>query len=190
LKGVRVAADTLSKTLRRGTGLAIAWAVILILCGIFSLALPLIAGISAAIFLSILILIAGIIHLTTAPVSGGFGGYLWRTLLGIVYIIGGIWLFMHPVIGLISFTFVLGIMFVIEGILALISFFSFRKTAGSGWLLFDGIVTLLLALLILDRWPSSAAWAIATIVGVNLLISGITRLMAFLAVRRFLNEAA
>jgi uncharacterized membrane protein HdeD (DUF308 family) len=65
-----------------------------------------------------------------------------------------------------------------------------RKTAGSGWLLFDGVITLLLAFLILDRWPSSAAWAIATIVGVNLLISGITRLMALLAVRRFLNAAA
>jgi uncharacterized membrane protein HdeD (DUF308 family) len=185
-----MASDALSKTLKRGTGLAIAWAVILILCGIFSLSLPLIAGISAAIFLSVLILIAGIIHLTTAPVSGGLGGYLWRTLLGIVYIIGGIWLFMHPVMGLISFTFVLGIMFVIEGFLAIISFFSFRNTAGSRWLLFDGVVTLLLAFLILRHWPSSATWAVATIVGVNLLISGITRLMALLAVRHFLNEAA
>jgi len=185
-----MATDALSTTLKRGTGLAIAWAVILIICGFISLCLPLIAGISMAFVLATLILIAGVIHLTTAPVSGGFGGYLWRTLVGIVYIIGGIWLFMHPVMGLISFTFVLGIMFVIEGIFALIHFFAMRKTAGSGWLLFDGVITLLLAFLILDRWPSSAAWAIATIVGVNLLISGITRLMALLAVRRFLNAAA
>ena len=180
----------LSKILKRGTGLAIAWAVILILCGIFSLSLPMIAGISTAIVLSVLILIAGVVHLTTAPVSGGFGGYLWRTLVGIVYIIGGIWLFMHPVMGLISFTFVLGIMFAIEGFLAIISFLAVRKTAGSGWLLFDGLITVVLAFLILRHWPSSAAWAIATIVGVNLLISGITRLMALLAVRRFLNAAA
>jgi uncharacterized membrane protein HdeD (DUF308 family) len=181
---------TLNKLLKRGTGLAIAWAVILILCGIFSLALPLIAGVSAAIVLSILILIAGIIHLTTAPVSRGFGGYLWRTLVGIVYIIGGVWMFMHPILGLVSFTFVLGITFVVEGILAIISFFTTRKLAGSGWVLFDGLVTLLLAFLILYHWPSSAAWAVATIVGVNLLISGITRLMTMLAVRRFLNVAA
>ncbi len=164
-----------------------AWAVILILCGIFSLCLPEIAGISTAIVLSILIILAGIIHLTTGPVAGSFGGYLWRTLVGIVYIIGGIWLFMHPVLGLVSFTFVLGIVFVIEGFLAIISFFPVRQAAGSGWLLFDGLVTLLLAFLILKHWPSSAAWAIATIVGVNLLISGISRLMTLLAVRRVLN---
>ena len=87
-----MAADTLSTTLKRVTWLAIAWAVILILCGIISLMLPVMAGISTAIVLSILIIIAGVIHLTTGPISGSFGGYLWRTLVGIVYIIGGIWL--------------------------------------------------------------------------------------------------
>lgn len=185
-----MAADTLDKSLKRITGLAIAWAIILILCGIFSLALPMIAGISTAIVISILIIIAGVIHLTTAPVSGGFGGYLWKTLVGIVYIIGGIWLLRHPVLGLVTFTFVLGIIFLVEGILSIISFFPLRRNAGSGWLLFDGLITVLLALLILDHWPSSAAWAVAVIVGVNLFISGVARLMALLALRSFLNEAA
>jgi len=183
-------ADTLVTTLKRGTGLAILWAVVLVLCGIFSLSLPIIAGISTAIVLSILIIIAGVIHLTTGPVAGSFGGYVWRTLVGIVYIIGGIWLFMHPVLGLVSFTLVLGMIFLVEGFLSIVSYFPVRKASGSGWLLFDGIITLLLALLILAHWPSSAAWAIATIVGVNLLISGITRLMALLAVRRVLNASA
>jgi uncharacterized membrane protein HdeD (DUF308 family) len=183
-------ADALVTTLKRGTGLAIAWAVILIICGIISLALPMIAGISMSIVLSVLIIIAGIVHLTTGPVAGSFGGYLWRTLVGIVYIAGGIWLFMHPGLALLTFTLVLGWIFVIEGIFAIISFFPVRKASGSGWLLFDGLVTLLLAFLILAHWPSSAAWAVATIVGVNLLISGITRLMALLAVRRVLSAAA
>ena len=183
-------ADALVTTLKRGTGLAIAWAVILIIAGIISLSLPMLAGISTAIVLSVLIIIAGVIHLTTGPVAGSFGGYLWRTLVGIVYIIGGIWLLMHPVLSLASFTLVLGIVFLMEGVFAIISFFPVRGASGSGWLLFDGIITVLLALLILAHWPSSAAWAIATIVGVNLLISGITRLMALLAVRRVLNAAA
>jgi len=182
--------DTLGSTQRRGTGLAILWAVLLIICGIIALSSPVMAGISTAIVLSILIIVAGVVHLTTAAIAGSFGGYLWKTLVGIIYIIGGIWLFRHPVLGLVSFTFVLGIVFLLEGFLQIISFFQLRKAAGSSWLLFDGLITLLLAFLILDRWPSSAAWAIATIVGVNLLISGITRLMALLAVRRFLNAAA
>src|SRR5579875_223352 len=182
-----MSADPLTTALKHGTTLGMVWAAILILCGIISLALPVVAGISTAIALSVLVLVSGVIHLTTAPVAGGFGGYVWRTLVGIVYIIGGIWLFMHPVLGLVSFTLVLGMIFLVEGFLSIVSYFPVRKASGSGWLLFDGIITLLLALLILAHWPSSAAWAIATIVGVNLLISGITRLMALLAVRRVLN---
>ena len=185
-----MSAETLSSTLKRGTGLAIVWAVVLILCGICSLALPVMAGISAAIVISILIIIAGVIHLTTAAVAGSLGGYLWRTLVGIAYIIGGIWLFMHPVMGLVSFTLVLGIIFVVEGVFAIISYFSMRRVNGSSWLLFDGIVTLILAFLILAHWPSSSLWAIATIVGVNLIISGITRLMAQFALRRIASAIA
>jgi uncharacterized membrane protein HdeD (DUF308 family) len=149
-----------------------------------------IAGISIAIVLSALIIVAGIVHLTTAFAAASIGAIVWRTLVGLVYVIGGIWLFMHPVLGLVSFTFVLSIIFLIEGIFAIISFFQVRKTDGSSWLLFDGIITLILAFLILDRWPTSAAWAIATIVGVNLLISGFTRLMALLAIRRIASSTA
>ncbi|HEX3438143.1 MAG TPA: DUF308 domain-containing protein [Pseudacidobacterium sp.] len=184
-----MSADTVSNTLKRGTTRGIIWAVFLIICGIAALALPVIAGISTAIVLSILIIIAGIVHLVTAVVAGSFGGYLWRTLVGIVYIIGGIWLFRHPVLALHSFTLVLGFVFVMEGVFDIFAFFQVRKMGGAGWLLFDGIITLLLAFLILDRWPSSSAWAIATIVGINLLITGFTRLMALSAARSALSAA-
>jgi uncharacterized membrane protein HdeD (DUF308 family) len=50
--------------------------------------------------------------------------------------------------------------------------------------LFDGVVTLLLSLLIWAHWPSSSAWAIGTLVGVSMIMSGVTRLMMSLAVRR------
>ena len=48
----------------------------------------------------------------------------------------------------------------------------------------DDLVTLLLALFIGFHWPSSSAWAIGTLVGVSLIMSGVTRVMMSLAVRR------
>jgi len=50
--------------------------------------------------------------------------------------------------------------------------------------LIDGIVTLLLGLMIYLQWPSSSAWVIGTLVGISLIISGVTRVMLSLAVRR------
>ena len=46
-----------------------------------------------------------------------------------------------------------------------------------------GIVTLILAVMIWQSWPASAVWAVGTIVGINLLMSGFTRMMYSRAVR-------
>jgi len=66
-------------------------------------------------------------------------------------------------------------------------FFQFRLSSGSGWILFDAIVTLLLAYLIWRPWPSSSTWAIGTILGINLITSGFTWLMCSIAVRKTLE---
>ena len=171
-------------TRRRGTGWAMVWAVLLILVGLLMIVLPFEAGIGIAIWISALIIAAGVFHLIFAVAAGSFGGYLWRTLIGILYMIGGIYLLMHPALALASFTIVLGVVFLVEGVLQIIAYFAIRALPGAGWMLFDGIVTVLLAIQILAHWPSSAVWALATLVGINLLISGTTRLGYLMAHRR------
>ena len=51
-------------------------------------------------------------------------------------------------------------------------------------MLFDAIVTLILAILIWSQWPSSALWFIGTLVGMSLIFSGISRMTLALAMRR------
>jgi len=50
--------------------------------------------------------------------------------------------------------------------------------------LVDGIVTLLLGLMIYMQWPLSSVWAIGILVGVSMIISGVSRVMLSLAVRK------
>jgi len=59
-----------------------------------------------------------------------------------------------------------------------------RTMRGAFWVLVDGIVTLLLGLMIYVQWPSSSVWAIGVLVGVSMIISGVTRIMLSLAVRK------
>jgi uncharacterized membrane protein HdeD (DUF308 family) len=59
-----------------------------------------------------------------------------------------------------------------------------RSMQASSWVLIDGIITLLLGLMIYTQWPSSSGWAIGTLVGVSMIISGITRVMLSLALRQ------
>lgn len=81
----------------------------------------------------------------------------------------------------------MAVMFFMVGVLEIVAFFQFRTLPGAGWVLFDGIVTLFLAYLIWRPWPSSSVWAIGTILGVNLLVSGFTRLMYSVAARKTLE---
>jgi uncharacterized membrane protein HdeD (DUF308 family) len=96
----------------------------------------------------------------------------------------------HPVLGVAALTLLLAALFLLEGVLDLVLFFHLRSLHGASWMLFDGIVTLILALMIYAQWPSSSIWAIGTLVGVSMIISGITRVMMSLAVRKVVAKLA
>jgi len=105
-------------------------------------------------------------------------------LVGLAYLAFGIYVILHPVVGIVTFTLLLATLFFIEGIFSIIQFFQTRSAGGSVWFLLDGIITLLLGLFIYIHWPSSSAWAIGTLVGVSMITSGITRVMVSMTVRR------
>jgi uncharacterized membrane protein HdeD (DUF308 family) len=110
--------------------------------------------------------------------------------VGLAYLAFGGYLLLHPVLGVASLTLVLAALFVIEGVLDLILFFRMRPLHGSAWLVIDGLITLALGGMIYAQWPSSSVWAIGILVGISLMISGITRIGMTLAVRRAVGEVA
>jgi uncharacterized membrane protein HdeD (DUF308 family) len=112
------------------------------------------------------------------------GGFLWEVLLAIVYGCAGIFMLMHPLLGVVSLTLLLAIFFLVEGVVEIFLYFKIRGAANAGWVLFDGIVTLILGFLIWRRWPSSSVWVIGTLVGISLIFSGISRFMLSSTVRR------
>jgi uncharacterized membrane protein HdeD (DUF308 family) len=93
-------------------------------------------------------------------------------------------------VGVASLTLVLASLFLVEGVLNIALFFKVRAVRGSSWFLIDGIITLLLGLMIYMQWPSSSAWAIGTLVGVSMIISGVTRVMLSMAVRKATDTIA
>jgi uncharacterized membrane protein HdeD (DUF308 family) len=80
--------------------------------------------------------------------------------------------------------------FLVEGITEVVTFFQFSSIPGSGWTLFDGIVTIFLAYMIWRPWPVSSVWAIGTLVGVNLIFSGFTRLMYSVGAKKAIQAIA
>jgi uncharacterized membrane protein HdeD (DUF308 family) len=175
---------------KKVTGMSIGLAVLMIVLGFLAVALPLATGIGVSILVGWIVVFGGFTYVAYAFTAEGAGAFLWRMLIGIVYVVGGFYLVFHPALALQSLTLVLAAILIAEGVLQMIVFFKFRSLPGSGWVLFDGIVTLLLGFMIAYPWPFSAGWAIGTLVGINLLVSGFTRLMYSVAARKELKATA
>lgn len=166
---------------------SIALSVLMILAGALAIVIPLAAGIAVTLLVGWLLVFSGGFHLVFGWHTRSVGGFLWESLLGILYILVGAYLLFHPGVGLESLTLALAIYLLVEGILEFIFSFRLRPLPGSGWLLFDGILTLILAILIWASWPSSTAWVIGTLVGISILFSGVSRLVLSLLARRVVS---
>jgi uncharacterized membrane protein HdeD (DUF308 family) len=152
--------------------------------GLLAIISPAVAGVAVTVLFGWLLIFSGILHLAYSWQAGRPGAVVWEVLLGILYGVIGFYLLARPDAGLASLTLALAFYLVFEGVLEFVLSFQLRPLPGSGWLLFDGVVTLVLAAMIGAAWPISSAWAIGTLVGVSMFFSGITRLVLSVAARR------
>jgi len=177
-------------TIKKASGWFIGVAVMFILLGTMSIIEPGVAGLAVTILVGWLLILGGGAHLVAAFSGGGAGRVIWLVLIGIVYIVGGFYFLTHPLLGLGTLTLLLAVIILMEAVFEVISYFRMRGEGGSGWLLVNALITLLLGGLIWFHWPSSSAWAIGILVGVNLLMTGISRLMFGLAARQLASRVA
>src|SRR6202051_3204888 len=184
-----MAQQTPSGIVRQASTLSILWGVSLIILGMLAVGSAVLAAVAVNPFISWLLVLAGVVHLTVAFHTREASSLIWRVLVGLAYLFFGVYLIMHPALGVASLTLVLASLFLVEGVLNIVLFFKMRPAGGSSWVLVDGIITLLLGLMIYMQWPSSSAWAIGVLVGVSMIISGVTRVMLSLAVRKVTTAA-
>jgi len=83
---------------------------------------------------------------------------------------------------------VLAFTFIVQGVLEIISSLRMRPHEGWGWVLVAGILGVIVGLMILGEFPTSAAWAIGLLVGINLIVSGIAYIALAMRARRLENQ--
>jgi uncharacterized membrane protein HdeD (DUF308 family) len=164
-------------------------AILFIVLGAFAIIEPAVAGLGVALLVGWLLIFGGVSHFVSAFEGGGARRVLFEILAGVVFVIGGYYMLTHPLLALNTLTLVLAAVILAAGVCEIITYFRLRSEQASGWILFNGIVALILGALIWLHWPSSSVWAIGTLVGVNLLLTGITRLMVGLTGRRLIRHA-
>jgi uncharacterized membrane protein HdeD (DUF308 family) len=182
------AATPLSAFTPKSLGWSIALSVLLILAGLFAILVPPVSGLAITLIFGWSMIFSGVTHFVFAFKTHTTGSVLWELLVGAVYLFTGVYLILHPLDALIALTLILALYLFFEGVVETILSFQLRPRHGANWLLVDGIVTLILAIMIWRSWPASTVWVIGTLVGISMIFSGFSRLMLSLAAKRALSQ--
>jgi len=187
IEGIR---RRMAATIHAHWKLVLAQGILLMVFGLLAIAMPNIATLAVEIFVGWLFFIAGIFRAVSVWHARQMPGFGWSMLSALLAVLLGLILIARPLAGVLTLTMVLIAFFVLEGITAIVVAVQHREHLRSwGWVLFSGIVDLLLAYLIWAGWPSSADWAIGLLVGINMVFLGLSLLMTALAARLMGNQA-
>lgn len=148
--------------------------IVLLILGAAAIGMPPLATLAVTIIFGWVFLLSGVMGLIMTFWMRAAPGFWWSLLSAALGIVVGTLLLARPLSGALSLTLVLVVFFMIEGIASIMfSLDHKRELSGQwGWMLMSGIVDLVLATMIFAGLPSTAAWAIGLLVGINMLFGG------------------
>lgn len=158
----------------KSKGLMITQGLIFSILGIIAIGLPVITSMSLTIFVGVFLLIVGLMLLIQLVQHKGEAAF-WMPLIGALIAIGlGGYMVFHPVHGVMILATLLLVWFIAHGFMEVILAFQLKgSNANWGLMLLSGIITLLLAVIIIASWPASSLVILGILFGINLLLYGI-----------------
>jgi uncharacterized membrane protein HdeD (DUF308 family) len=164
-------------------GLTLSEGILLLVLGTLSLAFPVLASVWVTGMVAIAFLVGGLVGwISTLARSRRLQGLVtfWRLVVATLFVITGGWILSQIAGGpltaarqVASLALALGVVFLIEGVVAAVVALGHRQVRGWGWGLTNGIVTLILGVLILTMKPLALMGVLGLLVGISFLFSGI-----------------
>ena len=146
---------------------------ILIALGIAAILFPIFFSVAAKTLLGWVFLLTGAVMLYHAFQARDWNSAIWSGLIAVMHIALGVYLGFFALTGLVGLTFLIGIMFLVQGGFETMMAMQHRPKKGWGWLVMNGVATLVLGVFLLAGLPDTALWAIGLLLGINFLTSGI-----------------
>ena len=163
--------------LSKSRGWLIIGGILSIFVGFSAMGSPLLFSLVIARFLGLFLLVSGVISLVLAIVGKHKGHRVMEALLGLIRIAAGVLLLNCLPSSVAIITLIFAIYLVAEGVSTSLTAFRMRATPGWGWMLFSGLASFILGIMVYNRWPSGSTAILGLLFGINLLLNG-TSLLA------------
>ncbi len=171
-------------------GWLVALGIAFIVLGVIGLGMSVSLTMVGILFFGWLLIIGGIFQIIETFQVSGWKSVLWHVILAVLYIIAGAIVLYDPVGSAVALTLFLGIAFIVTGIARSIMSFQLRPEPVWGWVLFSGIVSIILGIMILAKWPISSFWLIGLLIAIELIANGWSYLMIGLAAKNVREKVA
>ena len=183
-------AESAIQAVKKASGWSIVLGILMILAGMLAIVESFVAGLVAVYIIAWMAIFNGVAQIVFGFRAHSGGKMALEIVLGLLYIVAGGFILVHPGGGLLAITLFIAWFLLIYGVFAVVLAFRLKPLKGWGWVLFDAILTLILAVLILKHWPFDSAWIVGTLLGISFISSGVSRLMLSLAVRKVASAVA
>ena len=134
--------------------------------------------------LGLVFIAAGIIQVVHGLWAHQWKGVLYSLFIGVLYGVIGVLCVVSPAVTAITLTLLIGTAYLVAGLFRITASLMLRCVHW-GWLLFNGLVTLVLGLIIVAQWPISGLWVIGLFVGIDILAAGLSLVLLSLSARRY-----
>jgi uncharacterized membrane protein HdeD (DUF308 family) len=163
--------------------------ILLLILGLIATGLSLLATLVSVVIIGWLLFVSGVLHIAHAFRVRDWGGFFLELLIGVLDLVVGGMLVIHPAAGALTLTLVVAAFFIIGGLYQIIQAL-FLRLPNWGWALISGLVSVLLGVLLWTEWPVSGLWFIGFCVGIGLIFRGLTWLIVALTARSLPPAAA
>mgnify|MGYP001819111877 CR=1 FL=1 len=155
---------------RKSAGWMIVLGILMVLAGVFAVMTPLLMAAWIVVLIGVVLCVGGFAEILHAIRAGN--AKLWHFLFGLLGLIAGGIMLLRPGSGFAFFTLILTWFFLIEGVGNIGLSMRMKPQRGWGWMLFSGIVSLLLGVLIFVGWPYSGGLLIGIYTGIYFMFKG------------------
>jgi uncharacterized membrane protein HdeD (DUF308 family) len=183
-----VKVDGASALFHRHWGWLLAFAIVQVIAGAFAVAIPALASLIAVAMFGWVMIISAIFQIVHAFRVRKWRGFALHLLGGVLYAVAGVLALLYPFPSVVALTLFLAGLLLADGILRTILSSAMRPQEGWGWFLAGGIASIVLGLMLIFGFPSTAVWAIGLLLGVNLIFGGAMNGALALACRRRQKE--
>ena len=174
--------------LRRSWGWFLALGIVLIVLGTIAIGSAFVMTITSVFFFGWILIVGGVMEAVHAFWrEKGWAGFFLDLLTGILYVVAGWMMVTNPQESALLLTLVIAMFLVFEGVFRIVAALAARYPHW-GWVMFNGVISLILGIMIWRRWPYSGLWVIGLFVGIEMLLNGWSLVMLSLSARNLPDE--